>query len=58
MVVTEESAERSKSDPLYNDFLFRDFAGYQLPVNRLHQVIKTALDHITQVRSGLTELGK
>ena len=59
MVVTEESTERSKSDPLYNDFLFRDFAGYQLPVNRLHQVIKTALDHVTQVRSGgLAELGK
>lgn len=58
MVVTEESTERSKSDPLYNDFLYRDFAGYQLPVNRLHQVLQTAIDHVTQVRSGLTGLGK
>ena len=48
MVVTGESTERLKSDPLYKDFLFRDFAGYQLPVNRLHQVLQTALDHVTQ----------
>ena len=46
MIVTAESTERPKSDPLYTDFLFRDFAEYDLPINRILQTIRSAMRHV------------
>lgn len=44
MVISSESDERPKSDPRYTDFLYRDFAGYYLPMNRLQQALQTAVN--------------
>lgn len=45
VVVTDDTTERPKSDPRYNDFLFRDFAGYHLPINRLQEALQTAVNY-------------
>lgn len=46
MLVTSESSERPKNDPLYRDFLFRDFADYLLPVEDLMSILKVAWESI------------
>lgn len=50
MVISAESSERPKSDPLYTDFLYRDFADYELSTSRLLAAVRAAFMHLNAFR--------